>query len=89
MQIDVGMLIDPRRRFGTGVAGHFGDAFQVAAGVQGGGYEGVAEGVGRQLAVGIDFGFAFGALEGADDPFDRFPAPGDQIAVVIAADFAG
>ena len=32
--------------------------FQVAAGVQGGRYEGVMESIGRQHAVGIDFGFA-------------------------------
>ena len=70
MQIDVGMLINAGCGFGAGVAGHFGNAFQVAAGVQGRRYEGMAEGVGRQLAVGINFGFALGALERADDPFN-------------------
>ena len=34
--------------------------------------------------MGIDFGFAFGALERADDPFNWSPAPGDQIAAIVA-----
>ena len=58
MQIDVGMLINAGRRFGSGMTGHFGDAFEVPAGVEGGCYEGMSEGIGRQLAVQIDAAFA-------------------------------
>ena len=76
MQVDDGMLVSAGCSLGSGVVVHFGDAFQVATGVQGRRYEGMAEGIGRQLAARIDFGFPFGALERAHDPFDRPTAPG-------------